>query len=202
MYELTKINTKELTVADAVAIKEATGYDVAIPEHKVYVEKTQGAVAYLLQHPDYMSMLKVSSIAEIVSRDSVLTLRNVQNFAGLAYIQSILVLAITDLIKLFNVSKPMTAEQIAAVVDCMLETQPLYWLTLADIKLCFKYLYMGKYGKIYDRIDANTILDALNQYYQERCVVAYSYANKQHQQTKQYRSNRVGEVKIGQLLKK
>ena len=201
MYEITKLQ-KEFTVGDAVAIYKATGYDITLPEQKQHVENMLAAIHYLKQHPDYMSLIKVGSIYEIVSKDSVLTLKNVQKFAGLGYIQSILVLAITDLIKLFNVSKPLTAEQIEAVVNCMIETQPLCNLTLADIKLAFKYLYMGKYGKIYDRIDANTILDALNQYYQERCTVAYSYASKQHAQTKQYRSNRVGEATIGQLLKK
>ena len=202
MYELTKINTTELTVADADAIKKATGYDVTIPEHKVLFEETRGAVEYLKKHPDYMQLIKVTNIEQILSSNRVLTVTNVKNFAGLDFIQSLLIIAITDICNLFNVNKQLTYEQIQATVDCIIDTAPLCYLTLADIKLALKYLYMGKFGKIYDRIDANVILEALTEYSKERDQIALVYANQRHEQTKQYRSNRVGEVSVGQLLKK
>lgn len=201
MYELTKIQTTELTIADKVAIKQATGYDLAIYEHKVLFNKLQAAAAWLMQHHDYMRIVKVSSIDELIKRDAILTVHNVRNVCGLAFIQSILVVAITDVCALLNVSKPMNAEQIAFTVDCIIETRPICNLSLADIKLALKYLAMGKYGKIYDRIDANTILDALNQYATERAAIAATYAERQHEQMKhQYNSKRAGEASIGKLL--
>ena len=78
----------------------------------------------------------------------------------------------------------MTPEQIAFTVDTIINEYPLNQLTLADVKLCLKNIYFGRYGKIYDRLDPNIILDAMQQYFEARIEAAENKSYYEHLNTK------------------
>lgn len=64
----------------------------------------------------------------------------------------------------------MSAVQVAQTADLVIEE--FYYLKPDDLKLCFTKAKKGAYGKLYDRIDGQIILEWLRQYDQERCVQA------------------------------
>lgn len=77
---------------------------------------------------------------------------------------------LNDLVDFFNVGKAMGAVQIAQTADLVIEEY--YFFKPDDFKLCFTRVKKGLYGKIYDRIDGQMILEWLHQYKQERCAMA------------------------------
>ena len=54
----------------------------------------------------------------------------------------------------------------------MLIVDSFHALTIADINLIFKNAKMGKYGKIYDRLDGQLILSWFDKHFNERCAAA------------------------------
>lgn len=75
---------------------------------------------------------------------------------------------LTDFCNYYNVIRPMTAEQI---VDCAFEiinSSSEDYLSIEDFTIFFQGAKNGKYGKIYDRLDQQTIFDLLEVYRQER----------------------------------
>lgn len=177
---LQKFESKELTLADASAIYKSTGYDITLPEQYNHFKKVAAAMLRLKQTPNYMSLIRVSDMQSIIDGDCCLTIMNVKKFLGNKYIQAMLGLAITDFCDMLNINKNMSPEQIAFCVDCLINEYPYNTLTLADVKLILKNLYFGKYGKIYDRIDPNVILDAVNTYFNDRVELAEQKSYYEH----------------------
>lgn len=56
----------------------------------------------------------------------------------------------------------MNAFQISTTVDLIIEK--FYYLKLEDLKLCFKKAMMGEYGKMYNHIDGQIILNWVTKY--------------------------------------
>lgn len=56
----------------------------------------------------------------------------------------------------------MNAFQISTTVDFIIEK--FYYLKLEDLKLCFKKAMMGEYGKMYNHIDGQIILNWITKY--------------------------------------
>lgn len=69
-----------------------------------------------------------------------------------------------------NVGKAMTDEQ--TFETAMLVVQEFPNLNIADINLIFKNAKMGRYGKQYDRLDGQLILQWFELYFDERCEEA------------------------------
>lgn len=85
---------------------------------------------------------------------------------GKERVRALLNVMIADLVAFFSVGKTMGAHQV-------IETAGFIWddykhLKPEDVKLCFDRIKKGFYGKIYDRIDGNLILDALASYDDDR----------------------------------
>lgn len=83
-----------------------------------------------------------------------------------AYIESWIV----NLRLFFNVGRAMNDVQTFETAQLIVETFP--YLNIADVNLVFKRAKIGHYGKIYDRLDGNVIIDWFNQYFNERCNAA------------------------------
>lgn len=62
----------------------------------------------------------------------------------------------------------MDAAQLAYLCDLIIDEY--YFLQIDDFKYCFAKALKGEYGIIYDRIDANIILDWLKRYSNSRCT--------------------------------
>ncbi|MEI6752383.1 MAG: DUF6633 family protein [Paludibacter sp.] len=71
--------------------------------------------------------------------------------------------------------------QLADLADDILDIY--YYLKIDDLKLCFKYAKVGRYGKIY-RIDGPTVLSWIEQYSNQRLQEADEFSYKQHASTK------------------
>ena len=64
----------------------------------------------------------------------------------------------------------MTDEQTFATAELIVEMFP--HLNIADINLIFKWAKAGKFGRIYDRLDGNVILEWFEKYFDDRCNAA------------------------------
>lgn len=70
----------------------------------------------------------------------------------------------------FNVGKAMTDMQTYDTAMLIVETYPM--LNVADINFVFKQAKLGRFGKLYDRLDGAIILDWFEQYLDRRCNAA------------------------------
>jgi hypothetical protein len=69
---------------------------------------------------------------------------------------------IESVYQLVNVGKQIKGDAIVLLAEMIIEN---YWfLKIDEIDLVFKNGIMGKYGKIYDRVDASVIFDWLHKY--------------------------------------
>lgn len=89
---------------------------------------------------------------------------------GETHLRAFMVNVLNDLIDFFNVGKSMSAVQVAQTADLVIEE--FYYLKPDDFKLCFTQAKKGIYGKLYDRIDGQVILEWLHRYDQDRCIQA------------------------------
>jgi hypothetical protein len=109
----------------------------------------------------------------IVNVDKVLDegtpLAVVKAHTGPQYVAAIIVIFLSDLINTFNVSRPMTPEQIGDLASEM--TDELWWVRLEELLAFFHCVKRGKYGKVYERIDAPTIWACWSEYIDHRMEV-------------------------------
>jgi hypothetical protein len=102
-------------------------------------------------------------------------------------VRALLAYIISDCIESLNVGKTMNDVQIARAVDLILDEY--YFLKPDDFKLCFNRAIMGKYGTTYDRIDVQVICGWLNQYCDDRLVLADVISYQEHIQIKEVRND-------------
>lgn len=99
-----------------------------------------------------------------------LTIATINREKGKAVAGSTLYLFIKEfLLKHLNVGKTMDDAQLAYLCDLIIEEY--YFLQIDDFKFCFAKALKGDYGTVYDRIDANIILDWLKRYSNSRCAI-------------------------------
>ena len=72
-------------------------------------------------------------------------------------------LLILDLHAFFSVKNGMNKDMIEDTVELILSEYSN--LTVYDLALCFREVKVGRYGKIYDRIDGGLIMEWLRKYY-------------------------------------
>lgn len=87
-----------------------------------------------------------------------------------------------DLVKFLNVGKTMNAEQVAQTAEIIMYDYA--YLKVEDFKLCFNNVKKGRYGKTYDRIDGQVILDFLNTYVDDRIREADQLSYNDHLRAK------------------
>lgn len=117
----------------------------------------------------YLQQLQPNTVVDVLNSTS-------PSFSGLKKIlgindgelasQAILSILLTDLVDFFNIGKSMSDTQIASTVNLILEDFSVF--KPDDFILCFKRAKKGKYGKVYDRLDGQIILEWLAQYECER----------------------------------
>lgn len=93
--------------------------------------------------------------------------------------QAIISIAISEVVKFFNVGKIMNAAQVAITAELIIDR--FYYLKLEEIKYCFHRAMCS--SKVYDRLDGNIIIGWLNEYDAERdefCSLNVISENKAH----------------------
>lgn len=114
----------------------------------------------------YYQISEVSTIQQAVeSKSPSLVDIKLQN-NGDSIAKAFLVVAVTDLVQSFNVGKNMDARQIAFLVQSILKDY--YYLKLDELKLCFDNIKKGRYGKVFDRLDAAVIYEFIEVFLVER----------------------------------
>lgn len=109
-------------------------------------------------------------------------------------------LIILELTKWFNVKNNITETQLYSLAHMILSEYKHF--NLLDIGLCFKFAKLGKYGKVYDRLDGGLILEWLNKYDADKTE---NIVNKRLQQNNEYKgdnSQRSSETTLKQQIKK
>lgn len=96
--------------------------------------------------------------------------------------RALVVLLLSDLVKFFNVGKAMNDIQMAQTADLILDE--FHYFNLDDFKLCFNMAKSGKFGKVYDRIDGQVILEWLSEYETQRIELCKYESQTRHESIK------------------
>jgi hypothetical protein len=112
--------------------------------------------------PPSLLKLQVNGNPENVADEIVLIMLEFQNF--------------------YNVKSKLDEYQLYDIAYMIMEEYR--HLNLLDIGILFKYAKLGKYGKVYDRIDGGMVLDWVSQYEKARCEIIISNRESEHSQTK------------------
>lgn len=84
---------------------------------------------------------------------------------------------LADIEQFYNVRQSLSAVQLRMLAEMILKN--FYYFKVADLKLFADKFKLGLYGKVYDRIDGGVIMEALNQYNDERMNEAEAFSQKQ-----------------------
>ena len=117
----------------------------------------------------YYNSLRPKSLDDVF-RSPTCSMAVVKKEFGEQHLRALTVHILNDLINFFNVGKTMGAIQVAQTADLIIEEY--YYLKPDDFKLCFNRAKKGYYGKLYDRIDGQVIIDWLSKYDAERTELA------------------------------
>lgn len=109
---------------------------------------------------------------------------NLTHVYGLETIHKILAAMLTTFNNDLNLIRPMTAEQIANCSLEMVMTTEEDQLSIEDYVLFFRGAKQGKYGKILDRLDEQTLFTLLEEYRQQRHVEKTRIKESKHLELK------------------
>jgi hypothetical protein len=93
---------------------------------------------------------------------------NLTHVYGFDAIHDVLSALLTQFSNSLNLIRPMSADQIYETAFAMVMTTQEDLLSIEDYVLFFKGAREGKYGKILDRLDQQTVFALLEEYRQER----------------------------------
>ncbi|HEU4903186.1 MAG TPA: hypothetical protein VFT06_10345 [Flavisolibacter sp.] len=83
-----------------------------------------------------------------------------------------------------NLVRPMTAEQLDSCAWELIMTSEEDQLAIEDYVLFFKGALQGKYGRILDRLDQQTVFTLLEEYREQRWQALQAYKLEQHENQK------------------
>ena len=93
-------------------------------------------------------------------------------------------LLIIDLQKFFDTKRSLDEDQIVEIAEMIVgEYRNLYVL---DLAFCFKQGKLGKYGKVYDRLDGGIILDWVREWDKKRVEMIIDRRESEHRQHKSW----------------
>lgn len=152
----------------------------------------------------FYQTLTVSGLSEAINSNSH-PIGEIQTIVteGDVFVKALVYYILTDLLKFVNVGKTMSADQINQTVDFILKDYA--FLKVEDFKLFTQKFKRGIYGKLYDRIDGQIILEALDIYVYERMEQAQHESDLKHEQNLKGRIEGVvnpeGQKKVIEALK-
>jgi len=84
--------------------------------------------------------------------------------------------------KFFSVKNGLNEDIVYDVADLILAEYK--HLTMLDLGLCFKMAKLGRFGKVYERLDGGIIMDWIYQYARQRDKAIIRNAEDEHSRTK------------------
>lgn len=133
-----------------------------------------------------LSETPVRSVSDVL-KSGMPTIGELTRSYGDGVSASVIALEIESLVKFVNVGKTMNAAQQLETARAIVLDFPS--LSIADFKLFFQRLKSGVYGKMYDRVDGQIIIEALLRYSDERMEVAGDLTANQHYRAKKEEYN-------------
>lgn len=128
-----------------------------------------------------MQGLRPKTIADVFA-SSVPSVVTVARECGMDVARAALVLPVTEMLGFFNVENTMSAQQVAFTIDLLIDEYP--YLKLDDYKMCFRNVMLGHYGKVYNRIDGQMVLEWVQAYARERAQTADEISYNEHKRAK------------------
>lgn len=122
----------------------------------------------------------------VVKFDKILTLPlasripNLTHVYGFEKIHAILVTLLTTFSNSLNLIRPMSADQITSCAYELVMTSEEDQLSIEDYTIFFKGALEGKYGRILDRLDQQTIFSMLIEYRSQRHLALISHRENKH----------------------
>lgn len=130
---------------------------------------------------EYYGANKQYSIAEVLNSPFG-SLRRIIREHGETFTKALLVKLVLDVNKFFNYNRTINEPQCIQTVALILECYPDY--TIEDFIRCFKNMKLGRYGKFFEGMDGNKILDCLEQYGVEKENEIIEFRKKQSEEAK------------------
>lgn len=146
---------------------------------------------------EYYGANKQYTIAEVLNSPFG-SLSKIVREHGEQICRALLVKLVIDVTKFFNYNRTINEQQCTQTVSLALECFPDY--TIEDFIRCFKNMKMGKYGKFYEGMDGNKILECLEQYGVDKANEIYEFRRKESNEYK-LASNEIGEALLPVLKK-
>lgn len=99
---------------------------------------------------------------------------------------------IGQLVEFLNIGKNMTVPQIQQTAELIISEKP--YLSIEDLKICFKKIKSGEYGELYDVLDGHKLFTFLTRYEKERDQEAEHQSFMRHSKLKHGKGDEVIEM--------
>jgi hypothetical protein len=144
----------------------------------------------------YWITLQVTTANQAINSNSVQisTLKKQEN--GEIIAKAFIAFVVTELVTSFNVGKTMNDMQIGFAVNGI--QSDYYFLKIDELKYCFDQAKKGRYGTMYDRIDAAVIFEWIEKYLEERIDLVIK---QQAEESKKFKSDAQIHPKVAEQLK-
>lgn len=125
---------------------------------------------------DHFRQLQPATHTDVFSSETP-ALSVVKKEAGPQTAATYVTAMLADIEQFYNVKQSLSSVQLRMLAEMILKN--FYYFKVADLKLFSEKFKLGLYGKVYDRIDGGVIMEALNQYNDERMNEAEAFSQKQ-----------------------
>lgn len=135
------------------------------------------------------------SIKEVVNNalnHKIKTIRQEVNEIGITNVHSAINVLIGQLVEFLNIGKNMTIPQINQTAELIISEKP--YLSIEDLKICFKKIKSGEYGELYDVLDGHKLFTFLTRYEKERDQEAEHQSFLRHSKLKHGKGDEVIEM--------
>jgi len=105
---------------------------------------------------------------KVLAIDAHARIPNLTHVYGFDKVHEVLIVLLTSFANSLNLIRPMSSEQIVECAHELVMTSEEDFLSIEDYVLFFKGAKEGKYGRILDRLDQQTVFQLLEEYRSER----------------------------------
>lgn len=145
------------------------------------LKSNQDRVFEIMQTYTHRGMVKFDEVLQISLYARVPNLTHVYGFKNIHKLMGAMLTAFNESL---NLIRPMTADQIFECSRDLVMTSEEDQLAIEDYVLFFKGAKEGKYGRILDRMDHQTIFSMFEEYRQERHRQMIRIKDEKHQALK------------------
>lgn len=155
--------------------KKTPRWVALIKKGKFYPSQAIKAATY--SRPENIKKIEVREFEDLKTTVAP-TLAVLKKYFGEALARAVIVELLNDVRQFFNVKQGLNDGAVSLLAE-FIQTD-YYFLTVADLKLCFRRAMLGEHGETYNRVDAATIILWLKAYDMEK----QNHIDKKHEDRK------------------